>query len=138
MLPIVIFGVFSDVRLKKDIEDIDVWAGAEKLEKVRLVSYELRDSIEEGGRRFEGVLAQELERVDRSMVSYRKGYIPNVYAFSRVLSQGSGEVVLELSRALSGESAVKKGDRLKLYVMENALKQVELRLGGVGGSYIRW
>ena len=121
-------GISSDIRIKKDVKNLEAAESVDKLEQLRLVSYKLKDSLQHGGERFEGVLAQEVEKIDPAYVNYKSGYLPNIYAMSAVKSYEKEQVTLELSKLLGDEVSLAAGDRIKLYAQESPLKETELEV----------
>ena len=88
---------FSDERIKKDAQTIEGAKSREILEKVRMVSYKMRDTLKNGRQRFEGVLAQEIEKIDPSFVSYREGYLPSIFVHGKIMSYDISSGILEVS-----------------------------------------
>ena len=118
---------YSDSRIKKDIETVDAEKSLKVLEKIRMISYKMRDTLEYGRQRFEGVLAQEIEKIDPSFVAYRTGYLPGIYRSGKVISYGSGVLELEVYNRVSDTEAV-PGDEVRIYVTENELKQTKIEV----------
>lgn len=71
------FYVYSDERIKKDIETID--NSLDLLNKINLVSFKYIDYIQKGNIKNYGVIAQEIEKVIPEVINKHNDFIPNIY-----------------------------------------------------------
>ena len=116
---------YSDRRIKKDVETMEVDKSLNTLGKIRMVSYKYRDTLQQGQGRFDGVLAQELEKVAPSYVKYTTEYVPGIYRNGKVISYDAGVLELEVYNTVSDTEAV-PGDEVRIYVSGNDLKETKL------------
>jgi hypothetical protein len=81
--------VFSDVRLKKNIEDVDKLDALRFLDRVRVRSFEYKDRAK-GISRKVGVIAHEVKEIDSSLVNELTDYVPNIYEMRACVQQEPG------------------------------------------------
>ena len=76
--------VSSDVRIKKDIRDLDEDEAMEEIKNLRPVVYKYIDKEIKGGNDTRGFIAQEVEGTIPSAVRDRDDFIPNIYECVKV------------------------------------------------------
>ena len=134
--------VSSDRRIKRDVLSVDRAASIEKLERLRLVRYRMRDEFLGGDMRL-GLLAQEAEAVDSSWVSRGVGFIPDLYTPARMEVRGASGVVLEVSGS-SLDTLVHLGDKVRVYATDTlhrediALDMRLLKIEELGSGMFRF
>ena len=114
--------LFSDERIKKDIEDISEEAANAAVASLRPRNFKYRDAIEYGDDFVHGLIAQEVLRVVPSAVSTHEGVVPDVFK----TGSASGDWI-----AVEGVFAV--GDILKVLDGDEVhmVSVVEVRGGSV-------
>ena len=114
--------LFSDERIKKDIEDISEEAANAAVASLRPRNFKYRDAIEYGDDFVHGLIAQEVLRVVPSAVSTHEGVVPDVFK----TGSASGDWI-----AVEGVFAV--GDVLKVLDGDEVhmVSVVEVRGGSV-------
>jgi hypothetical protein len=95
--------LFSDQRIKKDIEDVSEAEAALLVSELRPRTFRYTDTIEYGPERVNGLIAQEVLRVVPSAVSTHEGVVPDVFKTGKV----SGDWI-------AVEGAFAPGDVLKV------------------------
>ena len=115
--------ISSDRRIKKSVLEMDGQKSLDKMSRVNLINYKMKDSLIEGKELMTGVLAQDVKKIDPSWVNYESKYIPNVYTSAKVISQGEKELLLEMPHTIAPDADLKVGDRLQLYVLQNIKKE---------------
>jgi hypothetical protein len=95
--------LFSDQRIKKDIEDVSEAEAALLVSELRPRTFRYTDTIEYGPERVNGLIAQEVLRVVPSAVSTHEGVVPDVFKSGKV----SGDWI-------AVEGAFAPGDVLKV------------------------
>ena len=76
--------LFSDERIKKDIEDVSEADASLLVSELRPRTFRYTDSIEYGPVRVNGLIAQEVLKVVPSAVSTHKGVVPDVFKSGKV------------------------------------------------------
>jgi hypothetical protein len=71
--------VFSDRRIKKDIQDLDPTTSLEIVKRLRVREYNYVDSVEHGSKKYKGLVAQEVREVVDEAVSTHNGTIPDIF-----------------------------------------------------------
>ena len=71
--------VFSDRRIKTDIQDSDSSRDLDTILALRVRDFRYRDPVEHGGRTYTGLVAQEVKEVFPPAVSTHDGVIPDVF-----------------------------------------------------------
>jgi hypothetical protein len=95
--------LFSDQRIKKDIEDVSESEASLLVSELRPRTFRYTDAIEYGSERVNGLIAQEVLRVVPSAVSTHEGVVPDVFKSGKV----SGDWI-------AVEGAFATGDVLKV------------------------
>lgn len=96
-------GVFSDVRIKKDLHVSDTAEDLETLMGIEITDYHYKDKLAKSGGPQKKVIAQQVETVYPQAVVQTTGVVPDLFKKAAVKS---GWVELA--------SDLKKGDRVKL------------------------
>jgi len=78
----------SDVRIKKNIQDIDDDSALQKLLTIEPKIYNYIDEIERGTNKVYGFIAQQIKEVIPEAVSIQKEIIPNIYQLCEYTSNG--------------------------------------------------
>jgi hypothetical protein len=73
------FYATSDARVKNIIGRSDAVSDLEKLDRIQVSDYSMKDTLTFGNRQFKKVIAQQVERVYPQVIRKQKGFIPNVY-----------------------------------------------------------
>ena len=71
--------VFSDARIKSDIQDSDSFRDLDTVLALRVREFRYKDPIEHGDRTYTGLVAQEVKEVFPAAVSTHEGVIPDVF-----------------------------------------------------------
>ena len=69
----------SDIRIKKNIEDLQEGECIEKLKKLRPLKYGYKDVVGRGTAKVYGFIAQEVINVLPESIEYQTTYIPDIY-----------------------------------------------------------
>ena len=80
------FSIFSDRRIKTNVQTVDAAACSAIIEGLRVCEYEYIDTRDKGVGRKTGFIAQEVEAVAPECVSTGSEFVPNVNAALQVLS----------------------------------------------------
>lgn len=115
--------LFSDQRIKKEIEDIPEEAANAAVASLRPRNFKYRDTIEYGDDFVHGLIAQEVLRVVPSAVSVHEGVIPDVFT----TGSASGDwITIEGAFAVGDVLKVLDGDEVHMVsvveVRENSIK----------------
>jgi hypothetical protein len=73
------FFATSDVRVKSIIGRSNPVADLDKLNRIRVTDYTMKDTLTNGHQHFKKVIAQQVEKVYPEVIRKQKGFIPNVY-----------------------------------------------------------
>jgi len=73
------FYATSDARVKNIIGPSDAVADLDKLNRIQVTDYSMKDTLTLGHHRFKKVIAQQVEEVYPQLIRKQKGFIPNVY-----------------------------------------------------------
>jgi hypothetical protein len=76
--------VFSDRRIKTEIEDIDDGSALELFRQIQPKTYKYLDKVERGNERVYGFVAQEIKDLMPDAVDVSSGKIPNIYEVANV------------------------------------------------------
>jgi hypothetical protein len=71
--------VFSDRRIKTDIQDSDSSRDLDIIRKLRVREFQYKDPVEHGGSTYTGLVAQEVKEVFPAAVSTHDGIIPDIF-----------------------------------------------------------
>jgi hypothetical protein len=109
------FTVYSDARLKTELQYRDSREYLDMLDRLRVCEYEYVDKGEKGGRRRIGFIAQEVERVAPMCVDTMTGWLPDVCSLFSVLPAAPGASLEEVTVASSAGAAelLAAGDRVR-------------------------
>lgn len=108
------FNAYSDVRIKKEIEETQVLDDLALIRKLDVKSYKYIDPVRNGTEFKKGFIAQEVEEVFSQAVGKKTGIIPNV--FQRPLSASWNEGILSIQ--LKNAHGFSIGDKVKIIVPE--------------------
>jgi hypothetical protein len=73
------FYATSDARVKNIIGPSDAAADLDKLNRIRVTDYSMKDTLTLGAHRYKKVIAQQVEEVYPQIIRKQKNFIPNVY-----------------------------------------------------------
>jgi hypothetical protein len=79
--------VFSDRRIKKDIQDSETVKNLEIIRGLSVRDFKYKDPIEHGPTRYTGLIAQEVKDIFPSAVSVHEGVIPDIFQIAKSFSQ---------------------------------------------------
>ena len=128
-----IMVVFSDERIKTDIESIPEESSVAVIDQLRPVFFNYIDPVKRNGEhRTSGFIAQEVKKVLPSAVSYTQDTIPDLLGFVEVV----GNTVRMVER--DGGHSFVTGDTIVLYGANgnkvNMEKRIEIRIVSVDGD----
>ena len=78
--------VFSDKRIKTDIQDVSPEECLDLVSKLRVCEFKYKDSLEHGPKTYKGLLAQEVRDVVDEAVSLHEGVIPDIFQVPKSFS----------------------------------------------------
>lgn len=117
------FNANSDVRIKRDINQLNTQKQLSELNILKVVNYSYIDQLANGNKIKTGLIAQEVEKVNNQFVNQSTDFIPSVYAIAKsaVVNNNVMQITLEKSHDLN------KGDEVKLFVegKQEVIKIVE-------------
>ncbi len=88
------FYATSDARVKNIIGPSNAADDLDKLSRIQVTDYTMKDSLTNGARHFKKVIAQQVEEVYPDVIRKQKGYIPNVYQGSEAIERtGKGYLI---------------------------------------------
>ena len=99
--------VFSDRRIKKDIEDFSPEASLDLVTRLRLREFKYVDPVEHGTKTYRGLVAQEVQGIVDEAVALHEGVVPTVFQVPTSF-QGS---VAQFANEIQGISV---GDTIKV------------------------
>ena len=82
-------ATFSDMRIKKNINDIEDISALEKIMKIEPKTYNYIDMNERGSNLVIGFIAQQVREVIPEAVTIGNEFIPNIYRYYKILSVNS-------------------------------------------------
>jgi hypothetical protein len=119
--------VLSDRRIKKDVIDMDMSESIDAIKKLKPVHFNYIDTTKRNsGHKQSGFIAQEVQKVIPSAVSYTHDTIPDIYGFVEI---ADGHLrVIDASSSLTAVD-LSSGDILVLYARDNT--QVSVRITNI-------
>jgi hypothetical protein len=105
------FNAKSDVRIKKDVTDVDDVSALNVLRNIQPKQYKYIDTVAKGSTRVWGFIAQQIESVMDYAVSTTADYIPNVYDHAQSYDGGT-----KLKLEGRESSCMYMGKLVKVYV----------------------
>jgi hypothetical protein len=78
--------VFSDRRIKKDIQDSETVRNLEIIRGLSVRDFKYKDPLEHGPSQYTGLIAQEVKDVFPSAVSVHEGVIPDIFQIAKSFS----------------------------------------------------
>jgi len=118
------FYAMSDARIKKEIRLSDKLTDLEKLNRIEIVDYKYRDTVENGVRSQKGVIAQQVEKVFPSIVTKRSDYVPDIYALADEADVKDNQLTLVLKNA----HQLSTGDSVRLISETDGVKEVAVKV----------
>ena len=109
----------SDARIKKDIRSIQLHDNLSLINKLRVVDYRYKDSIEHGNITKRGFIAQEVETVFPQAIKRISDFIPDIFMLSeKVVVKGTQLIV-----TLKNRHNLSTGDTVRL-IPESSVKEL--------------
>jgi sugar lactone lactonase YvrE len=102
----------SDSRLKKDLSITSNSEDLERLRKIEITNYRMKDVATWGTQTFKKVIAQQVEEVYPEVINKTKSVIPDIYALAESVAYDA--VTKNLSVTLSKEYNIKLGEKIEL------------------------
>jgi hypothetical protein len=115
--------VFSDSRIKDIVGISDSRMDLEKIEKIEIVDYTMKDKASFGDSKFKKVIAQDVEEIFPQAVTKSKGVIPDIYQIATSKLADNGDVIL----TLKSEVANLKANETVRFIREDGSEE-ELRI----------
>ena len=88
------FNAISDIRIKKDILQLNINKQLAELNKLRPVNYAYIDQLVNGNKQKTGFIAQEVEQVNPQFVNKSTDFIPSVFALAKSASVNKDQLIL--------------------------------------------
>lgn len=88
------FNAISDIRIKKDILQLNTNKQLAELNKLRPVNYAYIDQLVNGNKQKTGFIAQEVEQVNPQFVNKSTDFIPSVFALAKSASVNKDQLIL--------------------------------------------
>jgi hypothetical protein len=106
------FNAISDVRIKRDINQLNTQKQLSEINKLQVVNYQYIDQLVNGNKIKTGFIAQEVEKINNQYVNQSTDFIPSVYAIAKsaVVNNKVIQITLEKPHDLN------KGDEVKFFV----------------------
>jgi hypothetical protein len=92
------FYASSDARVKNIIGPTDAASDLDKLNRIRVTDYTMKDTLTLGHHRFKKVIAQQVEEVYPEVIRKQKGFIPNVYQETAKMERTDSGYLLTFNR----------------------------------------
>jgi hypothetical protein len=124
--------VSSDSRIKNIIGISNNKEDLERLKKIQITNYKMKDVNTWGNQVFKKVIAQQIEEVYPEVIKKTKSTIPDIYALAQTVSYN--EKNKELTITLSKSYDIKIGDKIELVHPING-KQVAEVISVTGNSF---
>jgi Chaperone of endosialidase/Head domain of trimeric autotransporter adhesin len=116
--------VTSDSRIKKDFSLSNNSEDLERLKKIQITNYRMKDVATWGTQTFKKVIAQQVEEVYPEVISKTKSVIPDIYALAESVVYDAQNKKLNVS--LSKDYGIKIGDKIELVHPEKGKIQAEV------------
>lgn len=123
------FNLTSDIRIKKDIIDINDMSALEKVRLIQPKKYKYVDEYMEGTEPVWGFIAQQVDEILPYAVNTENGYIPNIYENATVTNSEGGSIITlneKTTEALSYNNSY--NNELKVMVRINGTKCLKLKI----------
>jgi Chaperone of endosialidase len=114
----------SDSRIKKDFSLSNNSEDLERLKKIQITNYRMKDVATWGTQTFKKVIAQQVEEVYPEVISKTKSVIPDIYALAESVVYDAQDKKLNVS--LSKDYGIKIGDKIELVHPEKGKIQTEV------------
>jgi hypothetical protein len=116
--------VSSDSRIKKDFSLSNNSEDLERLSKIQITNYRMKDMATWGDKTFKKVIAQQVEEVYPEVINKTKSVIPDIYALAESVAYDATSK--NLSVTLSKDYTIKVGEKLELVHPEKGKIQAEV------------
>jgi Chaperone of endosialidase/Head domain of trimeric autotransporter adhesin len=116
--------IASDNRIKKDFSLSNNSEDLERLKKIEITNYRMRDVATWGNQTFKKVIAQQVESVYPEVINKTKSVIPDIYALAESVVYDAQNKKLSIS--LSKDYDIKIGDKIELVHPEKGKIQSEV------------
>jgi Chaperone of endosialidase len=116
--------VSSDNRIKKDFSLSNNSEDLERLRKIQITNYRMKDVATWGDKTFKKVIAQQVEEVYPEVINKTKSVIPDIYALAESVAYDAA--TKNLSVTLSKDYTIKVGEKLELVHPEKGKIQAEV------------
>jgi hypothetical protein len=93
------FYATSDARAKNIFGTSDAAADLDKLNRIRVTDYTMKDTLTLGAHRYKKVIAQQVEEVYPQIIRKQKNFIPNVYQETAKMERVDSGYLLTFSGA---------------------------------------
>jgi hypothetical protein len=117
-------AINSDSRIKKDFSLSNNSEDLERLKKIQITNYRMKDVATWGTQTFKKVIAQQVEEVYPEVISKTKSVIPDIYALAESINYDAQNKKLTIS--LSKDYGIKIGDKIELVHPEKGKIQAEV------------
>jgi Chaperone of endosialidase/Head domain of trimeric autotransporter adhesin len=117
-------AITSDNRIKKDFSLSNNSEDLERLKKIQITNYRMKDVATWGTQTFKKVIAQQVESVYPEVISKTKSVIPDIYALAENVNYDPTDKKLNIS--MSKDYGLKIGDKIELVHPEKGKIQAEV------------
>jgi hypothetical protein len=117
-------AINSDSRIKKDFSLSNNSEDLERLKKIQITNYRMKDVATWGTQTFKKVIAQQVESVYPEVISKTKSVIPDIYALAESVVYDAQNKKLNV--LLSKDYGIKIGDKIELIHPEKGKIQAEV------------
>jgi hypothetical protein len=117
-------AINSDSRIKKDFSLSNNSEDLERLRKIQITNYRMKDVATWGTQTFKKVIAQQVESVYPEVISKTKSVIPDIYSLAESVVYDAQNKKLNVS--LSKDYGIKTGDKIELVHPEKGKIQAEV------------
>jgi hypothetical protein len=116
--------VSSDSRIKKDFSLSNNSEDLERLKKIQITNYRMKDVTTWGTQTFKKVIAQQVEEVYPEVIKRQTSVIPDIYALAESVNYDAQNKKLNIS--LSKDYGIKIGEKIELVHPEKGKIQAEV------------
>jgi hypothetical protein len=116
--------VSSDNRIKKDFSLSNNSEDLERLRKIQITNYRMKDVATWGTQTFKKVIAQQVEEVYPEVIKRQTSVIPDIYALAESVNYDAQNKKLNIS--LSKDYGIKIGEKIELVHPEKGKIQAEV------------
>lgn len=113
----------SDVRIKKDIQNVNNASDLSLLRKLRVTKYGYIDEISKGTRGTNGFIAQEVMGLFPEAISLSSDFIPNIYQRTQSIKKQAGLLTV----SLENEHKLVVGEQVKIILPDDAQQVFEVK-----------